>query len=73
MTATVLASIVSVLCTGLIFTIGLLIRQASAYRDLKTAYDVQAKLLNEAQVTQLVTAEVMKAVKTYVQPQREVT
>lgn len=66
-------SVLSVLGTSLIFTIGLLVRQAGAYKDLKTAFDVQAALLNESKVTQLVTAEVMKAVKTYVTPQREVT
>lgn len=68
----VFVSTISVLVTALIFTIGLLVRQASAYKDLKTAFDVQAGLLNDFKINSLVTTEVMKAVKDLV-PHKEVT
>jgi hypothetical protein len=58
-----LSVLVSVLGTALIFSLGGWLKALGDYRSLKTTSDSQLALLNELKVSQLVTAEVMKAVK----------
>lgn len=63
MGATVFASISSLLFGVAIFTAGGWIKSLSDYRTLRDAFDKQGKLLDEANLNNRITAEVMKAVK----------